>query len=62
MQDIEQQDIREGLSIGYRAWVQSQGLTLASADELLYGATLTDYQRDWLRKFLELWEMTETVK
>ena len=35
------------------------GLELASADDLLYGSSnneLTDYQRDWLRNYISIWD------
>ena len=34
-------------------------IELASADDILYGAyddELTDYQRDWLRNYISIWD------
>lgn len=35
-------------------------LELHSADDILYGASdneLTDYQKDWLRNYIEIWDI-----
>ncbi len=35
-------------------------LELMSADDILYGDSdgkLTDYQRDWLRNYIEVWDI-----
>ena len=34
-------------------------LELMSADDILYGSSgdeLTDYQKDWLRNYIEIWD------
>ena len=38
------------------------GLELASADDLLYGSfdnELTDYQRKWLKNYIQVWDVVE---
>ena len=35
-------------------------LELMSADDILYGSSdneLTDYQKDWLRNYIEVWDI-----
>ena len=38
-----------------------QRLELQSADDILYCQDVTDYQRNWLLSFIELWDYTQEV-
>ena len=40
---------------------KSQNLELQSADDILYSQTVTDYQRNWLLSYIELWDYTQEV-
>tara|TARA_B100000131_G_scaffold271161_1_gene271355 strand:+ start:41 stop:214 length:174 start_codon:yes stop_codon:yes gene_type:complete len=42
-------------------WCNSQNLELQSADDILYSQTVTDYQRNWLLSYIELWDYTQEV-
>ena len=46
----------------FTAWCESQGITPASADELLADTDLdlSYAQRQWLHDFIERWEFTES--
>lgn len=57
----ELEQILDMLRVPYEAWVKAEGLTLASADELLNDDNLKSYQRTWLMRFAQLWEETESM-
>ncbi len=38
-----------------------QNLELQSADDILYSQNVTDYQRNWLLSYIELWDYTQEV-
>lgn len=43
----------------YTAWMEKHNLMLGSAEEHIYDETLTQEERDWIRAFCNLWEITE---
>ena len=49
------------LSQFFNEWLTWQGLPAACALELLMGAELTAYQRQWLTHFCDLWEGIESM-
>ncbi len=38
-----------------------QELELQSADDILYDQDVTEYQRNWLLSYIELWDYTQEV-
>ena len=38
-----------------------QRLELQSADDILYDQDVTDFQRNWLLSYIELWDYTQEV-
>jgi hypothetical protein len=49
------------LTLEYRAWNRANNLDLASADEHVNDASLTEPQRAWLRDFVERWDKAEAT-
>lgn len=45
------------LEVEYHKWMEEQKLTLASTEELLREAELTDEQRTWLTEFQKRWDV-----
>ena len=57
-------DIVKPLSKLYNDWGDRQKLSpLVSADEELMGnPNLNDYQRDWLKKFISIWDKAQDLE
>ena len=47
----------------YTDWIDKNKLENASADEVLMGTpNLTDKQREWLEKFIKVWDKSNDVE